>query len=384
MQIRDILLLDYFDGKPVHAKVPEYKKAVYGDDANTRIDLLYAGGWVRYSTPSETVRLLPDKALVQFLHRYNLSGDGSHADLVRRVVQNIPEKDYAHVVPKIYLVTQKGRTEISHHMAYVLNVRENYGLTEGEIGEAQKLLELRGKPFTVRDILYHAFLRKMSLYEMGGKWAKLRNMYYICASFFLRAKKKREALDYFYLVFLIDMSGMGNNNHLVPYENLFPTQKGIIFMMDQVRKSLGLSDDEVRSSFLSTVARMAPRLPFSYFSPTVMADMLVDRFHGIDFSGAAYLDKRNTPEKQAAGYHYVPYNLPASGKKPAPLPKNVVQPHFGEPFTLKASRPKEPLPFVPREEEEKAKKNINTAPIVKEPPPQMPKKSLLNRIKNLF
>ena len=63
LSIRDILILDYFDGKPVHHKIPPYKLKIYGQDANDRIGLLYENGWIRYSRPQETVSMLPDKAV---------------------------------------------------------------------------------------------------------------------------------------------------------------------------------------------------------------------------------------------------------------------------------------------------------------------------------
>lgn len=267
LSIRDILILDYFDGKPLHHRIPPYKLNIYGPDANTRIDSLVEEGWIRSSRPQETVNMLPDKVLSDFLKRYDLSGEGTHAELTGRVIAKIPEKDYAHGVPKVYVLTKEGKAEIGHHMAYVLNVRENYGLTEGEIGESQTALTQRGEPFTARDILYRAFQQKIAIYTMAGEWSKLRNMYYTVANFYLRIKDKSRALPCLYLVFFMDMSGMGNKNNLVPYENLFPTQKGMILLMDEIRKELHLTMDDVKTSFLSSVARMAPRLPFSYFSP---------------------------------------------------------------------------------------------------------------------
>lgn len=146
LSIRDILILDYFDGKPLHHRIPPYKLHIYGPDANTRIDSLMEDGWIRSSRPQETVNMLPDKVLSDFLKRYDLSGEGTHAELTGRVISKIPEKDYAHGVPRIYVLTREGKAEIGHHMAYVLNVRENYGLTEGEIGESQNALTQRGEP----------------------------------------------------------------------------------------------------------------------------------------------------------------------------------------------------------------------------------------------
>lgn len=92
LSVREILILDYFDGKPVHAKMPSYLYATYGSDADLCLDRLYADGWIRESTPRETVNMLPDKALSDFLKRYGLSGEGSHTELVRRIIHEVPEK----------------------------------------------------------------------------------------------------------------------------------------------------------------------------------------------------------------------------------------------------------------------------------------------------
>ena len=385
LSIRDILLLDYFDGKPVHHRISPFDMKNFGDDANSRLISLQKEGWIRESKPQETVNMLPDKALSDFLKRYDLSGEGTHAELTRRVVQNIPEKDYAHSVPKFFVLTREGKAEIGHHMAYVLNARENYGLTEGEIGESQTALSQRGEPFTARDILYRAFQQKISLYTMAGEWSKLRNTYYTVANFYLRVKDNENALPYFYLVFFIDMSGMGNKNNLVPYENLFPTQKGMIMLMDEIRRDLHMDMDDVKASFLSSIARMAPRLPFAYFSPQVMASMLLERLRGHDFNGTKYIAERNVPDPASKSYHYIPYGRsemrgPARSVPPV-KPKIMAPPSFRMPvFTA-------PPPFKPSD-------NAYPVPRIHKPGPAKPmapkpfakkaaKKGLLSKLKNL-
>lgn len=107
---------------------------------------------------------------------------------------------------------------------------------------------------------------------------------------------------------------MGNKNNLVPYENLFPTQKGMILLMDEIRKGLHMTMDDVKGSFLSSIARMAPSLPFSYFSPQVMASMLLERLRGIDFNGTKYICDRNVPDPSSGRTTM----SPTAGVKPAP------------------------------------------------------------------
>lgn len=244
-----------------------------------------------------------------------------------RVIAKVPEKDYAHGVPKIYVLTKEGQAEVGHHMAYVLNVRENYGLTEGEIGESQTALSTRGESYTARGILYRAFQQK--IYTMAGEWSKLRNMYYTVANFYIRIKHNDYALPYLYLVFFMDMSGMGNKNNLVPYENLFPTQKGMILLMDEIRKGLHMTMDDVKGSFLSSIARMAPSLPFSYFSPAGHGLHAARTSRGIDFNGTKYICDRNVPDPSSRAYHYVPYGR--SEARPAARTRHIVKPKIMAP-----------------------------------------------------
>lgn len=384
LSIKDILLLDYFDGKPLHHKVPPYKYNIYGEDANSRIDTLMTEGWIRASKPQETVSLLPDKALSDFLARYDLSGEGTHAELVGRVIAKIPEKDYAHGVPKIYVLTKEGQAEIGHRMAYVLNVRENYGLTEGEIGESQNALAARGESYTARAILYRAFQQKIAIYTMAGEWSKLRNMYYTVANFYIRIKHNDYALPYLYLVFFMDMSGMGNKNNLVPYENLFPTQKGMILLMDELRKGLHMSMDDVKGSFLSSIARMAPSLPFSYFSPQVMASMLLERLRGIDFNGTKYICDKNVPDPSSKAYHYVPYGR--SEARPRHPRAAAVKPKIMAPPVLRMPTFTAPPPFRPSEGAfPKQQKEEITPPVTKEvKKEEKPKSGLFAKLKKLF
>ncbi len=336
--------------------MPPYLQNTYGKDADLRLDRLYADGWIRESRPQETVTMLPDKALSDFLKRYGFSGEGSHGDLVRRIIKDIPEKDYAHGVPKIYVVEPKGKAEIGHHLAYVLNVREKYGLTEGEIGESRSALAMKGNPYTARDVLERAFQQKMSLFIMAGEWSKLRNLYYINANFHLRAEAKDKALTYLYLVFFLDMSGMGNKNTVTPYENLFPTQKGMILLMDELRHEQKMTTDEVKSSFLSSVARMAPRLPFSYFSPQIMAAQLLERLRGVPFNGAKYITEKNVPDPSSKSYHYVPWGR-SEISKTAAKPK-FMQPKIMAPPILKMPAFTAPMPFESTEDRKKREEKI--------------------------
>lgn len=201
LSIRDVLLLDFFNGKPVHNRVPNFQFDVYGSDANSRIQDLCEEGWIRHSRPQETLNMLPDKALSDFLLKYKQDSQGSHVELVRRIIEKIPENEYAHAVPKLFVVTGDGQKEISRNMAYVMNVRGNYGLTEGEIGESQHALSLKGVPFSANDILCRVFQKKASIFSMAGEWTKLRNLYFTMANFLLKIQREKEALSYLFLVF---------------------------------------------------------------------------------------------------------------------------------------------------------------------------------------
>lgn len=321
LSVRDILILDFFDNKPLHTKIPAYKSDIYGDDAHDRLDFLINDGFIRQSVPRETLHMLPEKALSDFLSRYGSCEGLSKADLIRLIIQKIPENAYSHAVPKVYIVTQKGRSEIAHNMAYILNVRENYGLSNGEIRHWQNYLSSRKEPYNARTVLNRAMNDKASLLVLGGKWSKLRNLYYTLAHFHLRSKDDENALSYLLLVFFMDLSGMRDDNRLASYENIYPTQKGIILLIDELRMNLKISLYDMKTKFLSTVARMAPGLPFSYFSPQTSAFILTERLRGVEFSPMKYITDRNVPDPSAKAYKFEKAdadfyrNLPFKNKK---------------------------------------------------------------------
>lgn len=354
LAVKDILLLDYFSGKPIHSRMPKYLESTYGLQADERIRRLMDEGWIRQSVPKETLSLLPDKALSDFLLRYGLDGTGDHSTLVKRIVGHIAEKDYAHTVPKVYVLEAKGRAVVGHHMAYILNARENYGLAEGDIGDAQKNLQSKGLSYNAGDVLKLAFQQKINIYILAGEWSKLRNLYYLMANFYIRRNEEKDALSHLFLVFLIDMSGMGNKNTVIPYENLFPTQKGMILLIDEIRHRLNMTMDDVKSAFLVTLARMAPRLPFSYFSPQVMGVQLLERLRGIPFNGAKYITDKNTPDSSAGAYKYVPWGR-SEGNKESAVP-SFTQPKVMAPPVLRMPAFTMPEPFISSEEREKLRR----------------------------
>ncbi len=383
LSIRDILILDFFNGKPIHTKVPDFQKDIYGNDADRRILDLCEEGWIRHSRPQETVNMLPDKALADFLAAHGLDNSGSHADLVGRVVADIPEREYAHAVPKVYVATSDGNQEMLHNMAYILNVRGNYGFSEGEIGDAQRTLAAKHAAITANAILTFAFQQKSDLFVMAGEWTKLRNLYFTWANFSLRSRKNEDALTYLCLVFFLDMSGMENRNALVRYEKLFPTQKGIIILMNQIREEMELSDSAMKSFFLTSIARSAPRIPFAYFTPMTMAGLLIERLGGTEFNHKKYETVRNIPDPTAGAYRYTA--LPEEEEKATSsasstfLIERKVCPVV--PPVLKMPTFTAPPPFIPpdqrKAEEQKAaeKKTL---------PKENKKKGWLGKLQHLF
>lgn len=370
LSVKDILILDFFDNKPLHTKIPDYKSDIYGKNAHERLLSLYNDGWIRHSEPSETLHMLPTKALSDFLLRHNeMCENKSRADLIRLIIQKIPQKAYAHAVPKVYIVTQKGRNAISHNMAYILNARENYGLSNSEISHWQSYLSQRGTPYNARTVIDRAMHDKASIFVMSGEWSKLRNLYYTLAHFYLRAKKDDDALSSLMLVFFLDLSGMRDDNKLVSYENLFQTQKGIILLIDELRLNLHISYDDLRTKFLSTIARKAPGLPFSYFSPQTSALILLERTRGIDFSPTKYIAQRNVPDPSAKSYKFE---------------RNTRFGSFDTPFYQKNKKEKKlyiPV-FVPPnlEKKEQIKKPLK----VKKAEKKTTKDSVMEKAKNLI
>ena len=124
--------------------------------------------------------------------------EGSHAQLVRRVVDNIPETDYAHAVPKLYIATMDGRREMNSHMAYSTECPGKITTDGREIGEAQRTLARR-EPCSAKSILLRAFQQKIEIFTMGGEWTRLRNLYFTMGNFYVRQDENHTALTMLYL-----------------------------------------------------------------------------------------------------------------------------------------------------------------------------------------
>ncbi len=66
LSVKDILLLDYFDNKPLHTEISVYKEKIYGKNTHERLLSLLDNGWIRYSTPKESFAHASGKSLVGF------------------------------------------------------------------------------------------------------------------------------------------------------------------------------------------------------------------------------------------------------------------------------------------------------------------------------
>ena len=221
---------------------------------------------------------------------------------------------------------------------------------------------------------------------MAGEWTKLRNLYFTWANFSLRSRKNEDALTYLCLVFFLDMSGMENRNALVQYEKLFPTQKGIIILMNQIREELSLSDSAMKSFFLTSIARSAPRIPFAYFSPMTMAGLLIERLSGTEFNHKKYEALRNIPDPTAGAYRYtaLPDEKPEAEEKATSsaastfLIQRKARPVV--PPVLKMPTFTAPPPFIPPDARKKEEPKEEKKPLS-----QQPKKTgWLGKLQHLF
>ena len=106
---------------------------------------------------------------------------------------------------------------------------------------------------------------------------------------------------------------MRDKNRLENYEKLFRTPKAIILLIDELRLKLKISLSDMKPKFLSTIARMAPRLPFSYFSVNTSAFILTECLRGMDFSPRKYITERNVPDPSDKGYKFDKSGKTASG-----------------------------------------------------------------------
>lgn len=95
LSVVDLLLLFEYNGKAADYRISEYKIEEYGYDYLDRIQNLITNGYLKIASSKESLHALTIVQLKEILKDNKQKLSGNKNDLINRVVQNIPTKNYA-------------------------------------------------------------------------------------------------------------------------------------------------------------------------------------------------------------------------------------------------------------------------------------------------
>lgn len=303
LSVADLLLLFEYNGRTKDYRISEYKIEEYGFDYLERIQNLIANGYLKFGSPEESLQALTIVQLKEILRANKQKLSGNKNELINRVVQNIPAKNYADNLPKIYNATQKGILEIEHRSAYIENRQEMYGFLNSEILAVEDSLD-RQDMNSAEEILEQLFSRAIVKHSIAHNFGLLRNAYYNMHKFYKKRGKLKDSLSALLAAIYIDLSGMSNNNTVNQYNSLgFVFETSLWQEIDKERTALNLSDNDLISMFYATVD-ILDKLPFSYFSVDKMAEIIIDRLHGQMNLLEQYEKYADYPSEDNPNYNY--------------------------------------------------------------------------------
>lgn len=109
LKIGEIILMDWLLNKKQNSSPPKYFAMVYNINANTAITKLKTKSFIRTATPSESLISLKVTDLKNILKLNNLKISGNKSELIKRIIDNISESEYAHLLSPSWNLTKKGQ-----------------------------------------------------------------------------------------------------------------------------------------------------------------------------------------------------------------------------------------------------------------------------------
>lgn len=106
----DSRALKFWNGKRTDHKVPPYyEESAFGRNAGPALERLLAGGYLQVSALEGNISLKTVPELKEILSAHKLKVSGKKSDLVRRLMDSLPEQELKRLFPVgVYIITEKG------------------------------------------------------------------------------------------------------------------------------------------------------------------------------------------------------------------------------------------------------------------------------------
>lgn len=213
LEPREILLLDYSQGFSTTQEHHKFWEHKYNINVPTRLRHLVDRGFLRIGDRSLTLHGRTARELKEALRAHGMRVSGRKAELVDRLLANVPETDIDKVFPeRRYALTDLGKVAVSEneYLGYVHSDRIP-GLDIDTM--AAMVNESPQRPW--RDLIWGYLNHLLMTLASRGEWGPYRNVTFAMAEFVAEESRWIDALG-----LLTDVIGLDLN--LLDAEELLP------------------------------------------------------------------------------------------------------------------------------------------------------------------
>lgn len=314
--IKTAIVCDYLDGREVGCAPYSSLQSICGNRFEEIAVSAYKEGYVRFSTPQEGLNYLTIPDLKNILRANNLKLSGKKGDLLARIINSLPEKKYADVVPQVNILTDAGHDLVDANYIFIKHRYELDAQFCSDVIDAALLIGCQ--QFSRENyVRIFRFMNEERCVEdiKNGNWGELERRYYNL-SYLLATEEPggdvEAAEKYAMRAVCISLSGMTDDNLLNRRDMAFIDGGSLDFFSDFRFRYSKKKDDLIRD-FISVAKEMFQLLPFSYFYPAAMVLIFSDaiqRKRSSDFEVAGkkkYASLWRVPDPHATSYHFQTY-----------------------------------------------------------------------------
>lgn len=285
----EILLLSYaptyYLGKNSFPKFWWYKYGI--KDVDKWLKSLKKRGFLKTGSIESTIRNETTDDLKEVLSANKLKVTGSKAELVKRLLEEVPEEKLNNLFrDRTYELTELGEEVLSaeEHIPYIhrLNIVD---LDIWSLNEKVK----ENPRYYFKDIIWENMNKKSLKYYKHSDFVMYRNCRLSMAEFLEDEGKDDTALMYLAEVVRLDLSGLFDGFSMGDLEDYadsyFPYGKstatiasGVTEKINKYQEEKDMSDDELKDMLIELMNHL--QLPFSLFTVEESADIVIMEIHG--------------------------------------------------------------------------------------------------------
>lgn len=293
----EVVFLDYINGLDENVYIPDYWKFNCGIDANKIVKKLLDLGYLKFENNiTENVFRATIPELKEILKNNNLKVTGKKQELAERVLGNIDVEYLKSKLPKkLFLLTPKGESVINSNYLYIINKKKNYMFTDKEIENAYKL----GPEYSNNDRLWNIFTNRNIYFSSHNKWSSYRSNLFYMGQLLFDENRYEQALEYYIAVFILDLSGIEENNYVQDVDSVF-VAPGIIKPIKSLISLCEFNLEDIKSIIDKNT--FCNSIPFKYYSNDTLFKILTDCLNDVEFNFKKY--PHNKPSKNNSKYTY--------------------------------------------------------------------------------